>query len=248
MNLYKKILFLFFYTPSVFSSFVAAQTPHQALRQADADYAKGEFKKSEENYRRATEAEPSQKGNYNLGNTIFQQKRYDEAIKQYDNVIDKTKDKTLKFNSLYNKGNAYFWKNDYEKAAQSYKEALRLNPHDEDAKKNLALTKRYLEQQKKNQDKQNDKNKQQNQNDKDKQTDKDKQQNQDPNAPQNGDKDQQNQGQNDQNRDKNPQQQPQDLSKEQARQMLQIMDDEERKVQKRLKKGTPRPSKSGKDW
>ena len=42
--------------------------------------------------------------------------------------------------------------------------------------------------------------------------------------------------------------QKQDLKKEEAKRMLQIMDDEERKVQQRLKKGKPKPSKSDKDW
>ena len=66
------------------------------------------------------------------------------------------------------------------------------------------------------------------------------------------DQQQQNQQQNtepDKQPEQNPQQQSQqDLKKEEAKRMLQIMDDEERKVQQRLKKGKQKPSRSSKDW
>jgi Ca-activated chloride channel homolog len=234
-----------------------SQTAHQSLRAGDAGFAKNDFKKSEENYRRALEAERSSKATYNLGNAIYNQKRYDEAIQQYDDATKRTSDNNLKANSLYNKGNAHFWKKEYPKSIEAYKNALRLNPHDEDAKKNLALAQRFQkkeEEQKKqqeqqqNKDKKDDKNKndkdkqQQNPNDKDQnkdnKDDKDKQ-----------DKNQKEPNQPDQNPKQNPQEQAQqDLKKEEAKRMLQIMDDEERKVQQRLKKGAPRPSRSTKDW
>jgi hypothetical protein len=38
------------------------------------------------------------------------------------------------------------------------------------------------------------------------------------------------------------------LKKEDAKRMLQVMDEEERKVQQRMKKGNPKPSRSAKDW
>jgi Ca-activated chloride channel homolog len=262
LNSYQKNLFMKFLaliiglilTPSVSGN---AQSAHKSLRQGDADFAKGDFKKSEENYRRALEAERSSKASYNLGNAIYNQKRYDEAIQQYEDVAKKTSDKSLKGNSLYNQGNAHFWKKDYAKSIEAYKNALRLNPQDEDAKKNLALAQRFQkkeEEEKKKQQQQNkdDKNKDnkddKNKNDKDKQPQNpnDKDPNKDKN-PQDKDKKQPNQP--DQNPKQNPQEQAQqDLKKEEAKRMLQIMDDEERKVQQRLKKGTPRPSRSAKDW
>jgi tetratricopeptide (TPR) repeat protein len=237
--------------PSVFCT---AQTPHQSLRAGDADFGKKDFKKSEENYRRAFEADKSSKAGYNLGNAIYNQKRYDEAIKQYDDVIKKTDDKTLKTNSLYNKGNAHFWKQEYPQAVDAYKNALKIDPQDADTKRNLALAQRFLkkqqEEEKKKQDQQQNKD---NKDDKNK-SDKDKQpQNPNDKDPQKTDN-QQDKGkdkpnQPDQNPKQNPQEQAQqDLKKEEAKRMLQIMDDEERKVQQRLKKGSPRPSRSAKDW
>ena len=231
-----------------------SQTAHKMLREGDASYKKENYKTAEENYRKSLETQPSSKGNFNLGNAIFKQQRFDDAIKQYDGIANNSSDNSLKSSALYNKGNAHFWKKEYDKAVEAYKEALRLNPKDEDAKTNLAKAKRMVqEQQKQQQKQQNQQNQQQNQMDKKDEQDKNKQQNEQQNQQQEPqDQQQQNQQQN-KEPDKQPQQNPQqqaqqDLKKEEAKRMLQIMDDEERKVQQRLKKGKQKPSRSSKDW
>jgi Ca-activated chloride channel homolog len=234
--------FLILMAPSVFF----AQTAHKMLRKGDAEYMSKDYKSAEENYRKANELERTNKGSFNLGNTIYLQQRYDEAIKHYEDAAGRAKSNDLKANALYNKGNAHFWKNDYANAEKAYKESLILNPKDEDAKRNLALVKKLIkkqQQQQQNKDKNKDQNK-----DKDKKDDK---QNQDKNNPENKDQQQKDQNQEvDQNAQNNrPEGTPaQDLKKEEAKRMLQIMDDEERKVQQRLKKGKAKPSKSDKDW
>jgi Ca-activated chloride channel homolog len=204
-----------------------AQSVHKFLRKGDGAYKEGDYKGAEENYRKSLEMQPNAKGSFNLGNAIFKQQRYTDAIKQYDEIIAKSNDNTLKANSLYNKGNAHFWNKEYDKSVEAFKQSLRLNPNDENAKKNLAKAKRQLQEQQKQQQK-NQQNQQEPQQDQ-----KQQQQPQDANGqPQ-----------------QNPQQKAsQDLKKEDAKRMLQIMDDEERKVQQRLKKGKPQPSRSTKDW
>ena len=230
-----------------------SQTAHKMLREGDASYKKEDYKMAEENYRKSLETQASSKGNFNLGNAIFKQQRFDDAIKQYDDVANKSSDNALKSSALYNKGNAHFWKKEYDKAVQAYKESLRLNPKDEDAKTNLAKAKKMVqEQQKQQQKQQNQQNQQQNQKDKKDEQKKNEQQNEQKNQQPPQDQQQQNQQQNnepDKQPQQNQQQQPQqDLKKEEAKRMLQIMDDEERKVQQRLKKGKQKPSRSSKDW
>lgn len=232
---------------------VSAQTAHTLLRKADRDYLNNDYKSAEENYTKAQKAERTSKGDYNLANSIYQQQRYDEAAKQYGDIAAKTQDKSLKFNSLYNQGNAHFWKKEYDKAIDSYKNALRMNPNDMDAKKNLALAQRMLQQQQQQQQKdkenQDKNNKNDNKDNKDKQNEQNKDQNQDKQDPNQKDQQDQNPQQPQQNPQQNPQQQSQqEMKKDQARQILQIMDDEERKVQQRLRKGKPKPSRSTKDW
>lgn len=231
----------------------SAQTAHTLLRKADRNYLNNDYKSAEENYTKAQKAERTSKGDYNLANSIYQQQRYDEAAKQYGDIAAKTPDNKLKFNSLYNKGNAHFWKKEYDKAIDSYKNALRMNPNDMDAKKNLALAQRMLQQQQQQQQKdkenQDKNNKNGNKDNKDKQNEQNKDQNQDKQDPNQKDKQDQNPQQPQQNPQQNPQQQSQqEMKKDQARQILQIMDDEERKVQQRLRKGKPKPSRSTKDW
>lgn len=244
-----KIILITFLIVSVCFNTVktTAQTVHKLLRKGNATYKEGDYKAAEENYRKSLEIQSNEKGRFNLGNAIFKQQRYGDAIKQYDDVISKTKDKAIKANAHYNKGNAQFWNKEYDKAIESYKESLRLNPNDEMAKKNLAKAKQMQKEQQKQQQKN-----QQNQ-DKNKQDNKDKQDKnqQEPQEPQ---QDQQQQPQNQPNANQQqqqqnvPQQRQQELKKEDAKRMLQIMDDEERKVQERLKKGKPQPSRSTKDW
>lgn len=208
-----------------------AQTVHKFLRKADGFYEKGNFTMAEENYRKALEKQPTDKGNFNLGNAIYQQQRFDDAITQYSALAAKSKDKTLKAHSLYNKGNAHYVKKEYEQAVNAYKESLRLNPKDDDAKINLAKARKMMEEQQKQQQQQNQ----------DKKNDKKDKQKQNQNQQQDQQQDQQPQ--------KNKKQQSQqDLKKEDAKRMLQVMDDEERKVQQRMKKGDPKPARSPKDW
>ncbi len=210
-----------------------AQTAHKFLRKADGFYENGNFTMAEENYRKALDKQPTDKSNFNLGNAIYQQQRYDDAITQYSTLAAKSKDKTVKAHSLYNKGNAHYVKKEYEQAVNAYKESLRLNPKDDDAKINLAKARKMMEEQQKQQQQQNQ----------DKKNDKKDKQNQKQNQNQ-----QQDQQQDQQPQKNKKQQSQQDLKKEDAKRMLQVMDDEERKVQQRMKKGDPKPARSPKDW
>lgn len=239
-NFHKKYLIVFILI--LIKTITFSQTAHKMLREGDASYKKEDYKTAEENYRKSLETQSSSKGNFNLGNAIFKQQRFDDAIKQYDEIGNKSSDNSLKSSALYNKGNAHFWKKEYDKAVESYKESLRLNPKDEDAKTNLAKAKKMVqEQQKQQQKQQNQQNQQQNQKDKKDEQKKNDQQNEQQNQQQNKEPDKQPQ----QNQQQPPQQ---DLKTEEAKRMLQIMDDEERKVQQRLKKGKSKPSRSSKDW
>jgi Ca-activated chloride channel homolog len=222
-----------------------AQSVHKFLRKGDGAYKEGDYKGAEENYRKSLEMQPNAKGSFNLGNAIFKQQRYTDAIKQYDEIIAKSNDNTLKANSLYNKGNAHFWNKEYDKSVEAFKQSLRLNPNDENAKKNLAKAKRQLQEQQKQQQK----NQQNQQKDKKGNKDKEDKNQQQPQEPQQDQKQQQQPQDANGQPQQNPQQKAsQDLKKEDAKRMLQIMDDEERKVQQRLKKGKPQPSRSTKDW
>jgi Ca-activated chloride channel homolog len=236
MSRYFFILFLLVLDASLLS----AQTSHTLLRKGDAEYDAKNYAKSEEEYRKSLELNKTDKGAYNLGNSIFMQQRYDDAIKQYEQGSLNAKSQELKNACFYNKGNAHFLKKEYDKAVEAYKSALRLNPNDLDAKKNLALAKKELqkqqEQKNKDQNKDKDKEKDKEKKDSDKNKEEDKKDQNDPN------KDSKNQPEQKQANS------PQEIKKEEAKKMLQIMDQEDKKVMQRVRKGDVKPSKSGKDW
>lgn len=74
---------------------------------------------------------------YNRGNNYYKQQIFDEAIKEYQKSLGLTKDKNLKSKILFNMGNAYLKLGDTQRAKESYLNALKLNPKDEDIKYNL---------------------------------------------------------------------------------------------------------------
>lgn len=224
-----------------------SQSAHKHLREGDAAYMKKNYKQAELNYRNAQEAERSYKGSFNLGNSLYMQHRHDDALQIYADVAKRSTNNDIRSQAFYNQGNTHIQKSEYDKAIDAYKQTLRLNPKDEDAKKNLAFAKKMQKEQQKQQQNQ-DKNQQQQQQNQQQNQDKNQQQQQ------NQDKNQQQPPQNQpQNQDKNQQQpnqpQPQNMSKDNAERLLQIMDNEDQKVQQRLKKGKPsKKTPSSKDW
>ncbi|MEN9609897.1 MAG: hypothetical protein RLZZ628_711 [Bacteroidota bacterium] len=229
-NVFVLILSIFFLDAGL------AQTAHGYARQGDKKFIAKDFKRAEESYRKSLEGNKSDKMNYNLGNSIYNQQRYEEAVKQYEQSAAATKDKSIKANSFYNKGNAYIQKKEYQKAIDAYQNTLRMSPNDGDAKQNLAIAKKMLLREQQQQQQQKDKNKP-----KEKDKDKQQQQQKDKNEDKNQQK-QQNDPQNGENKQQN------DMNQADSERMMQIMEDEERKVQQRLRKGNPKPSKSTKDW
>ncbi|MBI5913999.1 MAG: tetratricopeptide repeat protein [Bacteroidetes bacterium] len=211
----------------------AQNSAHKDLRKADKAYQDKNFPDAEVSYRRALEKENSMQGNYNLGNSTYRQDRFDEAVKHYQSAAEAAKDRTTKARAYHNLGNSLYQKGDYKQSIEAYKNALRQNPNDLDTKRNLANALRRLPPPQQNQqgsgDQQKDQDKQQNQQEQD--------QNQDQPPPQNQ-----------QPAEGQPKEQPQDLSKEEARQLLEIMDQEEQKVQQKLKKAQAKNKKSSKDW
>ena len=219
----------------------SAQTNNYLL-QGNKLYEQQKYTEADADYSKALQKDPNNTtGLFNLGNSLYQQKLYDSSRKVMATTAGAAKDKTSKAAANYNIGNTYMSQQKWEDAVNSYKQTLRNNPQDADAKYNLS----YAEQMMKKQQDQNKQNKQ----NKDKNKDKQKQQNKDQN------KDKQDKGQNDkdkkddQNKDQQqPQSQPSKLSQQQADQLLNALQQEEKKLQDKMKKEKGVPVKMDKDW
>ncbi|MBV1888204.1 MAG: tetratricopeptide repeat protein [Urechidicola sp.] len=217
---------------------------YDAEKYADAEVA---FKKAIEN-------DPNYEiANYNLGNALLQQNRNKEAIAQYELLAKLTKDKDTKAQTMHNIGNGYFKEKDYQKSVDAYKNSLRNNPSDDETRYNLALAQEMLEdQQNKDKDKNDDQNKDQNKDNKDEQKkdDQDKKEGEDEkDDQQNEDKNQDKQDPKDK-KDEQKQPKPGQLSPQQIQQLLEAMNNEEKKTQEKMnaKKQKGKKVKQEKDW
>ena len=225
-----------------------AQTVHKLLRNGNKLYESEKYEEAAETYHKALEKDPSNiKGKFNLGNATYQNDDYEGAIKQFSAAAEVANDDQVKADAYYNLGNAFFQKakkekdqEKFEKSVEAYKNSLRLNPKDVDAKKNLALSQRYIQKMKQQQKQQQQQQQQDQQQDKQQPEEQQQQQQQ------------QQQSQQQQEQQENPQpQEPQaseDLSKEEALELLKIMDEEEKKVQEKLRKARSNGKKPDKDW
>jgi Ca-activated chloride channel homolog len=218
-----------------------SQADYPWLRNGDQLYVNQAYTDAETAYRKALEEENKPKTSFNLGNTVYRQHRIPEAIEQFEKTISTTKNNDIKADAWYNLGNAHYQNNEFEKSVAAYKESLKLRPEDEDAKKNLMLSLRQLRQQQ-----------QQQQQEQQEQEEKDQEQKKDQQEPSEGDqkKNQEQQQSSAQNQSKTNQEKQtrNEVSKEEAKEILKAIEREDQRVQEKLKKGNAKSSPPVKDW
>lgn len=200
----------------------AQKAERDFVRKGNRFFKDSVYVDAEVNYRKALEVNPkSTISMFNLGNTLAQQNKLQEAMEQYVAATKIEKDKDGLAQIYHNMGVIFQSQKDYAKAVEAYKQSLRNNPKDDETRYNLALAQKMLKDQQQNQQ-----NQQQNQDDQ--QQDKEQQDKKDQNQDQ-----QQNQEQ-----QQPPQQQKKDneMSKENAEQLLNSVMQDEKDVQDKVKK------------
>ena len=134
-------------------------------------YNSAEYEKAEKDFRKVLGKDPLNSiASYNLGLTLTEEDKNIEAARFFKKAAKIAENKEVKDKSYFNEGNVWLQKKKYEKAIESYKNALRNNPSDEEARYNLAIAMDKL----KKQQKKNKKNKKNNKKDNKKNKDKDK--------------------------------------------------------------------------
>jgi Ca-activated chloride channel family protein len=86
---------------------------------------------------------------YNRGCADYQAGDYQGAMAAFSSVLRRAEDKEIRFRAAYNLGNAAFTQGDAAAAAEYYRQAIRIDPNQADARHNLELALRKLEAQKK---------------------------------------------------------------------------------------------------
>ena len=194
------------------------KTERTEIRRGNKEYKSNNYVGSEIDYRKALDSNPSSlTATYNLGNSLFKQGKYSDAIKEYEKVVmSETDDKKLS-EAWHNLGNSYFMEKNLPKSIESYKNSLRINPKDDEARYNLRMAQLLLEQNQQDQQQQQEQNKEK--------QNKDQQQQQQ----------QQQQNKEQQNKDTNQLQQT-NMSQENAQQILDAMQQDERNKQEKVRK------------
>lgn len=250
MSYYKPVK-LAFSAALIFSAITMfSQAEKKHIRDGNKKYKEEKYDEAQTNYQKALEINnESFYGKFNLADAMYRQKKYEDAAQQFGTIASKEQDKLLKAQAYHNLGNSLFQSKKIKESVDAYKNALRYNPKDEDTRFNLAYAMQMMQQEQQQQNKENkDKNDEKKDQNQDKQNQQKDQKKEDE---QQQDKQRQEQKSKEQQQQEQQQaQQKNQLSKEDAKRLLEALNNEEQKVQEKLKhekiKGTRVPVE--KDW
>lgn len=218
-------------------SLLYAQQESPDVRLGNKQYNDSNYVDAEVNYRRAVDKnDQSFEAHYNLGDALFRQEKYPEALEQYAKAeqILQNDDKTRKeqvasrmADTYHNMGNALYAQQQYDKAVAAYQQSLRLNPKDNDTRYNLVKAMQQLQQQQQNQNQEQQQDQQQNQQ---------------------NDSTQQQQSPQQQQQQQPPQQSEEQMDKETAEQILQALEQDEQETQEKLQRQQGKKRRVEKEW
>lgn len=205
-----------------------AQTDRKFVRDGNRMFHHQKYDKAEVLYRKAVAKNASNpQALYNLGCALMMQGKDSAAVTQYQNAAKVEKNKMRLAQIYHNIGVICQNHQMYDDAIKAYAQSLRNNPKDDETRYNLALCKRLQKKQPQNKDKNKNQNK-----------DKDKKNNNKDNK-----QDKKDQNKNDNNKDKSQQQKSEEqMSKDNAEQLLNAAMQNEKATQQRLRKAQQKQS------
>jgi tetratricopeptide (TPR) repeat protein len=222
------------------SGFSLFETPALLCRAANRLFTEGKFADALQRYARALELDADNPIlHFNSGDALYRQQQLDRAREQFAKA-GSANDLGLSARAHYNIGNAYLQEGNADAAIGEYKNALRCDPSDQLAKRNLEIA-QQSQQQKQLDDKRQDQKHQK------------QQQNQPQQDQQEGSKDQQSKPQESQKRQDEQQKQQQaqamPMTPEEARALLRQAAYEDAQVRREIARVVPQTTQvTGKDW
>ena len=204
-------------------SLVFGQREASDVRKGNKQYNKQDYNAAEISYRRALDTnKESYAAQYNLGEALFKQDKYPEALAAYESaarMLDKNKDKEQMAKVMHNIGNCQFAQQQYDKAVAAFQESLRANPKDNDTRYNLVKAMEMLQQQQEQQ--------QQNQNQQQQQEQQQEQQEQ---------------------QQQQQEQEEQQMDQETAERILQALEQDEQDTQEKMERQQGKKRRVEKEW
>jgi Ca-activated chloride channel family protein len=154
-NISMKVLFIKFLSQKTLLIFSAAllfgfyskgQNADQLIANGNAAYAQKNYAVAETYYRQAIGKDVKHQwpeAAFNLGNALYAQKKYTDAITQFKVLVTDGQTAEIRQYSLYNLGTIYLEQQLYPEAVAAFRQTLKLNPRDEDARYNLAYAMKH---------------------------------------------------------------------------------------------------------
>lgn len=223
-----------------FPLFTSAQSEKKHIKNGNEAYQKSDYVTAEKEYNKALgKNKDSYKGSFNLGDAYYKQGKYEEAANQFQLLTHRATSKDTLAKAFHNLGNALLKSKKYQESVDAYKNALKNNPNDADTRYNLAYAQQYLKQQQQQQKKEEEK--------KDKEKKEDKKDNKDKEKKEKEEKEKEKEQ--DKNKDKEEEQKNK-ISKEDAQRLLDALQNDEKNLQDKMKKGKTKGVKVEieKDW
>ena len=198
---------------------LSAQQEKREVRSGNRAFRSKNYNEAEIDYRKGlVKDSTSFISTYDLASSLYMQKDYENAARTLDKVADQLPQSEYASRWYFNKGNIALQQQDYKTAVDAFKQALLLDPEDLQAKESYIYAKEKLKDRQDGQNQQQDgQNQQDNQNQQD---------------------DQNQQPQPQPNDDQQPQQDPagQQISPQQAQQMLKAIQAKEKETQEKVEK------------
>jgi len=209
------------------------------VKEGNKAFKEGDYNSALGLYREAEAEKPElPEIHYNIGSALYKEGKYEEAADRFQKAFT-TEEVKNEAQARYNLGNVYYRSGDYQKAIEAYQKSLELVPEDMDAKYNLELARKMLKEQLKPQEQQQNQQDQQQQQQQEQQQQEQEPQPQEPREKENQDQQQQQQVK---PRDEN------EMTKEDAERILNALRDDEKEIQKDLRKLQGPSDYQGNDW
>ena len=123
---------------------VTAQDVETALREGNRHFRKDSLGAAARHYEQAASDE---RGVFNWGVALYRQQQFDQAQQKFESAAAMSTGSAARSRAFHNLGNSLLEQKKPEDAIKAYKEALKLNPDDEDTRYNLAYAQKLLRQQ-----------------------------------------------------------------------------------------------------
>lgn len=125
------ILLCFYFTAQ-------SQQAADHIRSGNEAYKKQEFAKATEEYEKALSVDPSSTtAKFNKASSVYKQDKKVEAAEQFTAIARSATNKEIRAKSFYNKGVILSQQKNLKESIEAYKNALRINPADKEARENL---------------------------------------------------------------------------------------------------------------